>query len=109
MIRLVYVSQATFDLDSAFGHLQALLETSRVFNSRHSITGLLTYRRGIFVQHLEGAASDVRDLYDRICLDSRHRRIIKLLEEPLAARYYPDWSMGYQLLTGVQTGGCGPL
>lgn len=103
MIRLLYTSHATFDLASAPGHLQALLETSRVFNSRHSITGLLTYRRGVFVQHLEGAASDVRDLYGRICEDSRHRGIIKLLEEPLAARYFPDWSMGYRLLTGADS------
>lgn len=79
--------------------LLELLEFARRHNAAAGITGMLLYKDGNFIQALEGPEAAVRALYRRIQLDTRHRGILKLLDEPIAARRFEHWSMGFRHLT----------
>jgi hypothetical protein len=98
LIHLGYVSTATAPLPRA--ELMELLAQARADNARNQITGMLVYQGGHFLQVLEGQAEAVRATMERIRQDPRHDRIALLFEEPVAAREFPDWRMGFQALDG---------
>ncbi|MDN3495158.1 BLUF domain-containing protein [Planococcus sp. APC 4015] len=94
---LVYSSTATepFDPDA----LEALLGHSRAANSASGITGMLLYRRGRFIQFLEGPERPVRDLLDRISADPRHVGVRVMLDGHPETRQFGEWTMGYERST----------
>ncbi|MFS0735161.1 BLUF domain-containing protein [Microbacterium sp. 1P10UB] len=94
LLSVTYSSAATADFDDA--DLAALLAQSRESNERLGLTGMLLYRSGRFIQILEGPRQAVRDLVARIGRDSRHADMRILLEERVPARWFSDWTMGYE-------------
>ena len=72
---------------------------SRATNRRHGLTGLLLHRGGRFLQVLEGEADAVRRRYERIAVDPRHGDLVRVAEEDVPERRFPDWSMAYEALT----------
>ena len=100
MKHIVYVSQAAkaFSKDDLAG----LLSHSRTRNSADDITGLLVYRynddfrRGNFLQVLEGTGEALDDVWRRISGDPRHHTIIVLEEGESDERMFGDWSMGFR-------------
>ena len=97
---IVYVSQAV----NAFStnDLGRLLEHSRDRNEKDGITGLLVYRynadfkRGNFLQVLEGTSEALDDVWNRISNDPRHHTLIVLDEGQSDARMFGNWSMGFK-------------
>ena len=97
---IVYVSQAAkaFSTDDLAG----LLTHSRERNSADGVTGLLVYRyntdfkRGNFLQVLEGTDDELDDVWRRISGDPRHHTIIVLDEGESETRMFGDWSMGFR-------------
>lgn len=96
MFSLVYVSSAKelFSDDD----LKALLQQSRDNNTRVSVTGMLLYKDGNFMQLLEGLEETVMSLYAKIERDPRHRGVLILLRREIRERAFPDWSMGFKNL-----------
>jgi hypothetical protein len=84
--------------------LTGILTTSRKNNTPVGITGMLLYYDGTFMQVLEGEEAAIREVFARVAQDTRHSRIIKLLEEYVPERSFPDWSMGYQRLNTAAMG-----
>ena len=78
-----------------------LLRSARDYNAGRDVTGLLLMRGDSFFQVLEGREKDVHDVFARVQADSRHHRIEVLFEEPLEAREFGDWCMGFVELDGV--------
>jgi len=97
----VYSSTAT----QPFGpdDLRELLRTSRSYNADAGLTGMLLYRGGRFIQVLEGTASEVQGLVEKIRGDRRHTAMRVLLREPIDERRFADWTMGYEPI-GVPAG-----
>lgn len=93
---LVYQSSATTGLDEA--ELTAILTQSRAWNHGHGLTGLLLYSNGDIMQVLEGTKEEVSYIFNRISRDSRHGRVVKLSDGPIAARNFSQWSMGFKAL-----------
>jgi hypothetical protein len=95
LIHLVYMSSAVRwpDMDE----LAELLHTAYENNRALGITGLLLYRKATFLQVLEGDEAAVRDVYARIQRDPRHTGLVKLIDEPLASRQFPDWTGSFEL------------
>ena len=62
--------------------------------SRHLLSGNL-FSDTNFSQVLEGPRAEVERLYETFNHDPRHKDLLLLLSEPLAARQFPDWSMAY--------------
>ena len=101
LFSIVYVSSAASELSTA--QLLEILEVSRRKNTRHAITGLLLYKGGNFMQVLEGDRAPVEETYRKILLDARHRGVIELASEEIAARDFGEWSMGFRDLDDPQT------
>lgn len=89
---IVYVSSATHKLSEA--EMEALLLDARAANQRHGVTGILLYGEGNFMQCVEGPPDAVELVYARIRASRLHHDLIKLMDEPSAERYFPDWYMG---------------
>lgn len=96
LFSLVYTSNAAKVFSDE--ELSDLLAESRKANQDASITGLLLYRNGRFVQFLEGPESRVRDVYGRIAADRRHTMVRVLVDGHPPERTFSDWSMGYEPL-----------
>jgi hypothetical protein len=61
---------------------------------------MLLYRDGFFIQALEGEEEVITTLFEKIKLDKRHHTVLLLYKEPITRREFPDWTMGFELLTG---------
>lgn len=98
LFSIAYVSTAVRLLDG--NQLLDLLNTSRQRNHRDDITGLLLYSNGRFIQCIEGPEAALRKLYADIQVDSRHKNITLLVDEPIGGRDFGSWTMGYVPLHG---------
>lgn len=98
LIHLVYISSAVRwpDMDELVDLLGVSFERNRALG----ITGLLLYRNATYLQVLEGDEAAVRDTYARIQRDPRHTGLVKLIDEPLAQRQFPDWSGSFECERG---------
>lgn len=97
---LVYTSASTapFSADD----LEDLLRGSRTRNLGDGITGLLLYRRGRFVQFLEGPEPAVRALLGRIRADARHEKVRVLIDGFTPSRQLSEWTMGYETVADAR-------
>lgn len=91
---IVYTSEATVYLAEAA--LQLLLRQARAEHAQASITGLLLYSEGRFMQVLEGPAKEVREYFGRIAADPRHYRLQILADGPKPECDFTSWSMSFQ-------------
>jgi hypothetical protein len=71
-----------------------LLLAARSKNSRLGLTGMLIFHQDSFFQVLEGPSATIDGLYERICADERHTKIVKLIQEPIEKRSFSGWTMG---------------
>ena len=90
--RLIYRSDTSWDLLSNESLLQ-LANSSAKNNEGKKITGLLLLSGESFLQVLEGPASAVNQLYNKIIQDKRHRAVTLLSYEQTEQSYFAEWSM----------------
>ena len=90
-IRLVYSSESVGGL--AYGDFLTIMDRAARTNTAQSITGILCYGSGHFLQALEGDRSVVNALYHRIALDPRHDACELLSVEDITTRDFAEWSM----------------
>ena len=95
MLSIVYSSEAREDFSGR--NLDDLLRRSRAANARDRLTGVLVHRQGRFLQLIEGSEDAVRARMHVIEQDPRHDRVRVLLEDEIAERHFPDWTMGYEV------------
>ncbi|HEX8504306.1 MAG TPA: BLUF domain-containing protein [Hymenobacter sp.] len=97
LYQLVYQSLSLVPFETP--ELVELLHQSCAYNHRHHITGLLLYTPdGRFLQVLEGAREEVRNLYyHRIVPDPRHYNCTVFSEGPCQERTFQNWSMGFRV------------
>jgi hypothetical protein len=93
---LIYVSIANEPFSDA--DLVELLNVSRRNNELSGITGMLLYKDRRFLQILEGDEHAVRETYERILRDPRHRDAVTLLEGERSEREFDEWSMAFKHL-----------
>jgi len=62
-------------------------------NLLYNITGILLYNEGNVIQYIEGNKHNVKELFNNILYDNRHIQIIKLLQNQINIRNFPNWSM----------------
>lgn len=96
MIHLIYISSATKWPTEE--DLTELLKQAKSRNALNNITGMLLYDNATYLQVLEGNADDVHEIFEAICKDPRNTGIVKLVEEEIEDRDFPDWSMGFKKL-----------
>ncbi|GAB2518361.1 Sensors of blue-light using FAD [Corynebacterium atrinae] len=85
---LVYTSIAAGKPNKV--ELEEILFRARAHNENAGITGFLLYRDFRFVQFLEGAPEAISSLMESIGRDSRHTDVRVIIDEPGAARSFPN-------------------
>jgi hypothetical protein len=101
LAQLIYRSVVAWPLNQA--ELQELLDSARERNRRESLTGLLVYQRGRFVQWLEGPHDALQAVWASIQRDPRHTEIERLHTPRLPQRLFPDWRMMFSSDQSGQT------
>lgn len=93
LIQLVYVSEGLPGMP--WEQLRRILLEANASNARRSITGLLCYGSGLFLQVLEGEREAVNALYRSIQQDPRHAHCQLLRVDDIRTRDFAEWSMKY--------------
>jgi hypothetical protein len=95
MIHLIYTSIERQEFSSP--DLKKLLIRARARNTSASVTGMLIYHSGVFLQALEGDDAGVSGTFARIEIDSRHRDLKVLHRQATLGqrRMFGKWSMGF--------------
>jgi len=97
LVHCIYTSEANQSLNDAT--LAELLQFVREKNERLGLSGMLLMAGSDFFQVLEGPASVIDATFAKIERDPRHKRVIKIVHEPIAHRCFADWTMGFSKLT----------
>ena len=97
LYRLGYYSRNYIARDPVMfaAHVDHILAKSRANNLRDQITGALLFNAGCFAQVLEGPLARIEETFERIQQDERHGEVSLLALEPVAARSFPNWAMGF--------------
>jgi hypothetical protein len=74
----------------------SILKQSDINNKINSVTGVLIYNGGVFLQLLEGRNEDILALYSKILIDKRHSKIKKIYEGYSNSRIFNDWTMAHK-------------
>ena len=99
---IVYYSFSQSEISSS--ELEGILRKAREWNEAHEITGLLIYRfnkvfrRGNFLQIIEGPKKSILSAWERISNDPRHHTITVLEDGQFHDRNFSAWSMGLKNL-----------
>jgi len=73
-----------------------ILKVARKINKELEITGVLLYKKGWWLQVLEGSFSAVTSLFfDHIQKDKRHTNVTLLVLDPTTKRNFGNWDMGF--------------
>lgn len=94
MYELIYVSSAIIKLSDE--ELNTILVQARQYNIAHSITGILLYIDGDFLQVLEGKKENIDCLFEKIKRDKRHNGVLVVYEGKKVKREFPEWAMSFR-------------
>jgi len=90
-IRLIYASEAREGL--VYRDFLTIMDKAAETNRELSVTGMLCYGGGRFLQALEGERAVVNALYHHIVADARHTNCQLISVEEIPARDFGEWSM----------------
>lgn len=93
MYRIIYLSTAVRPFTEE--EISSILMKSRKYNEEHHITGVLLHIEGDFLQVIEGDEIIVKQLFEKIKLDPRHKGVICVFNGRIKVRNFKDWSMGF--------------
>jgi hypothetical protein len=93
LVHCIYTSAETVPFSPA--DILLLLDKARKTNLALGISGMLLYDHGTFFQILEGHPNAIKFIFRKIEADKRHARITKIILEPIGARDFSEWTMGY--------------
>ena len=63
-------------------------------NPEKKVTGILLHSDLRFIQYLEGDKTEVKELFDKISLDSRHDHVKIRDFSPIENKIFSSWNMG---------------
>jgi hypothetical protein len=95
LLKASYCSRCLIAPDRLAAELHRLLMQARAHNATLGLTGILRFKRGCFIQTLEGPEGAVRPLLKRIATDKRHADMMVYEDEPVRGRQYDQWSMAF--------------
>ena len=94
MRRLLYASTSTGTNTEAV--LDAIMQQSLHNNVMCGVTGLLWADPHRFMQIIEGPVASIRETYQRIQADDRHRDLTILHDGAATAREFGEWAMAFR-------------
>lgn len=67
-------------------------------NLERSITGILLFSDGNFMQIMEGESNSLFRLYNKIKEDNRHHHLIEILSSPIKHRIFENYQTGFSII-----------
>jgi len=83
-----YVSTANRDLNQ--DEVAELLDQTEIRNNNEGVNGLLIYSGGNFFEVIEGEETKIKDLFENIKEDPRHRNIMMVFEKEIDKPLFVD-------------------
>jgi len=83
-----YVSTANKDLNQ--DEVAELLNQTEIRNNSEGVNGLLIYSSGNFFEVIEGEETKIKDLFENIKEDPRHRNIMMVFEKEIDKPLFDD-------------------
>ena len=99
--QVIYVSRKT---DTSSDSLTDIYDISQKNNSESGISGCLLIGSNSYLQLLEGPDSAVENLYSKIKMDSRHKKVKKLFEQHIEEKLFSSWSMKFAPFNNIEWG-----
>ena len=99
--QVIYVSEKT---DTSPDSLTDIYDISQKNNSESGISGCLLIGSNSYLQLLEGPDSAVENLYSKIKMDSRHKKVKKLFEQHIEEKLFSSWSMKFAPFNNIEWG-----
>ena len=99
--QVIYVSEKT---DTSSDSLTHIYNISQKNNSESRISGCLVIGSNSYLQLLEGPDSAVENLYSKIKMDSRHKKVKKLFEQHIEEKSFSSWSMKFAPFNNIEWG-----
>lgn len=90
---IVYTSELASDEDDVNKLLADVVAKSKINNPRRGISGLLFYHNGRFLQIIEGEHDALEQLMSILQQDSRHKDIVRIIDEDIYQRSFAQWNM----------------
>ncbi len=97
--QVIYVSEKT---DTSSHSLTDIYDISQKNNSESGISGCLLIGSNSYLQLLEGPESAVENLYSKIKMDSRHKKVKKLFEQHVEEKLFSAWSMKFAPFNNIE-------
>ena len=99
--QVIYVSEK---IDTSSDSLTDIYDISQKNNSEGGISGCLLIGSNSYLQLLEGPDSAVENLYSKIKMDSRHKKVKKLFERNIEEKLFSSWSMKFAPFNNIEWG-----
>ena len=99
--QIIYVSEKT---DTSSDSLTDIYDISQKNNLESGISGCLLIGSNSYLQLLEGPDSAVENLYSKIKMDSRHKKVKKLFEQHIEEKSFSSWSMKFAPFNNIEWG-----
>lgn len=90
---VIYRSSAAAGLSTA--QVDEILDSSRAFNFRENLSGVLFYDEKQFLQFLQGPLIPLTRAYARIKSAKQHHSITEIARGPSNQLYFENWDMGF--------------
>jgi hypothetical protein len=102
LIHTIYSSAANGAFEEH--EIPALLGRIRSSNESIDVTGMLLFIEGSFFQVLEGEPAVIDALIRKIQSDTRHKHFTLIIREPIPARNFGEWTMGFETIGLAEAG-----
>jgi hypothetical protein len=93
LYRMIYASTSTTGMSA--NDIQLLVSSSRTYNRKNDLTGVLAYNGRYFLHGLEGDGERLSELLIKILNDRRHIRVRLFRMEEIRERIWTEWAMGF--------------
>ncbi len=95
MKAIMYMSQSVDPVPKIWlpANLENILARARSNNRKHGISGVLSFKKGHYLQIVEGPNDEVDQLYANIQHDPRHKSVSVICTIQTKQRYLQDWDM----------------
>ena len=93
--QLIYMSKLATD-DSVLNSIHSHAVRN---NTARTMTGMLLFAQGRFLQVLEGERKDVEHTFEKSKEDRRHDHVTLIADRPIVERSFSHWNMGFKALS----------
>ena len=92
--QLAYISESTQGTGDS--DVEAIVQVARTYNAARSISGLLIYNAGHYMQFLEGPQGPTLTCFEKVRQDRRHHSVHPFFEGSANTRAFAAWTMAYR-------------